>query len=164
MLTTYQSDAPGQRYRIQTDEETGGDDVWGALHYYAEVHPAPAALAPFVDRDVLGDFNGVVVDKAAGEAALAWLAAAAKALKWDDRTTPVLVTPEDDDDDERVDLMAHADRIATDHGCQIMRSEGLMCIGVLPFFSQGDPRDRGRIAKCRAALIAAGIRAEGWLS
>lgn len=60
--------------------------------------------------------------------------------------------------------MAHADRIAANHGCQIQKSEWLVCLAVLPFFSQGDPRDRGRIAKCRAALIAAGIRAEGWLS
>ncbi len=80
-------------YRIQTDEGTGGDVIWDALHDYADAHPAPAALAPFVDRDALGDFAGVLVDVAAGQAAIAWLDVARRVLGWDERTTPVLVTP-----------------------------------------------------------------------
>lgn len=86
----------GQRYRIQIDEETGGDETWDALHDYADAHPAPDALRPFV---ILGGAHlgdEVMVDQAAGEAAIAWLAAAAEALDWDERTTPVLVTPESD--------------------------------------------------------------------
>lgn len=80
-------------YRIQTDEECSAEQIWDALHDYADAHPAPTALRQFVDRDTLGDFSGVLVDVAAGEAARAWLTEAAAALGWSERTTPVLVTP-----------------------------------------------------------------------
>lgn len=90
-----QRDSVVRSYRIQTDEETGGDETWDALHDYADAHPAPAALAPFVDRNVGGNFTGVVVSRQDGEAASAWLDLAYAALGYDDRTTPVLVIPEE---------------------------------------------------------------------
>ena len=95
-------------YRIQTDEETGGDETWDALHDYADAHPAPAALVPFVDRHTPGDFTGVVVDVATGEAAITWLATAAEALGWDERTTPVLVIPLADSTPPLADALAAA--------------------------------------------------------
>lgn len=76
-------------YRIQIDEETGSDEVWDALHEYAAAHPAPEALEPYVGNH--GWPNDTVVSSAVGRVAIAWLAAAARALEWDERTTPVLV-------------------------------------------------------------------------
>jgi hypothetical protein len=81
-------------YRILTDEETGGDEIWDALHDYADFHPAPEALQPFVSRNELGNFTGIVVDRTSGIAAIAWLADARRVLGWDERTTPVLVVLE----------------------------------------------------------------------
>ncbi len=88
---TYLDEAVTVSYRIQTDEECGADEIWDALHDYADIHPAPAALAPFVDRHELGDFRGVEVSADDGEAALAWLAKAGEALGWAEGVTPVIV-------------------------------------------------------------------------
>lgn len=78
-------------YTIQIDEECGSDQVWEALAEYAKNHPAPPCLADYVSDG--GWIDPRKIGRIEGGAAKAWLARAAKDLNWDERTTPILVTP-----------------------------------------------------------------------
>jgi hypothetical protein len=62
-------------------------------------------------------------------------------------------------------VRALADRIADEHGCEILPTHlKVPAIRVLPFYTRGAEVDRPKIEACRNAIEAEGISTDGWVS
>ena len=62
-------------------------------------------------------------------------------------------------------MIKHIDRIAQEHGCEILPTAiGKPALCVQPRYQRGNPHDGKRLRECFAALEAAGIDTTGWVS
>lgn len=66
---------------------------------------------------------------------------------------------------DRAAQHALADKIASEHGCEIIPSTvGVPVLQVQRRYQQGFPRDGQRVSACFGHLRSAGVNTHGWLS